>query len=333
MPKKAKYIRILGIIPVLEKAKMMISVQSLRRLSLLMCLFPLLSGCLSDGDTVSGQPVVTPGTGGSASVTASGVLMKGAISNADITIHIPNTDGSIGTQIAGPFITNANGQWSGVLPFGSSGILLVKSSGGVYTDEATGNNISIGTNKGFVGVLDLSASTNAALTPWSYATYLAAKAGIVSSFENAIRDAALDATTSLGFNPLSTILKDPAGSQATATTAEKRYAALTAAFSQLVQDKATSLTAFNNSSPFDLIFGLAQDVSDGKLDGTDAAGNAVQIPIPSGTAGSPALAIVFIEDTGISSLGVSADNFINKTSSLSGFAIGIGLTFDIVIQN
>lgn len=302
-------------------------------------LVTLLSGCLSDGSSTASSGQLGGVVGSSSTNLVSGVLMKGPVRQAEIDIYLPNNlNGNLGAHIAGPFLTDANGRWSGSLPLGVKGIVLVKSSGGHYTDEATGKTVSIGSNVGFITAADLDASRLVVLSPWSYATYLAAKTGIVSDFNTAVGDAIVDATVNLGFNPVTTDVQDPSGPQSGANPQQKKYAALIAAFAQLEEEQINgtraNLAKFSNSNRFELALALAEDLSNGKLDGLSADSSTPVFVSTGQGAGNTSQSLPYLNLSGLGMLGLAADTFVSTHDGLRGVpAIGTSLTFDIQINN
>ncbi len=94
-----------------------------------------LSACGSSGNG-------NEGSNNTPSIPISGYVIDGPISNSSVTLHRINADGSIGEQVAGPFVTDENGKWSGSTQ-GISSILVVVASGGQYTDDATGEVVTL----------------------------------------------------------------------------------------------------------------------------------------------------------------------------------------------
>lgn len=316
-------------------------VTKLRNSLLGIALVSLLNGCLSDGSSSVSSGQLVGAVGSSSTNLVSGVLMKGPVGQAEIDIYLPNNlNGNLGAHLAGPFLTDANGRWSGSLPLGVKGIVLVKSSGGHYTDEATGKTVSVGSNVGFITAANLDTSRLVILSPWSYATYLAAKAGIVSDFNTAIMDAIGDATTSLGFNPITTDVQDPSGPQSGASPDEKKYAALIAAFAQMEEEQINGIRAnlakFTNTNRFELALALAEDVSNGRLDGLSAdSSTPVFVSTGQGSGNtSSSLTALNPNSNVLGMLGLAADSFVSTHDGLRGVpVIGTSLSFNIQINN
>ena len=176
----------------------------------------------------------------------------------------------MGAPIGGPFTTDASGNWSGtIVP--QSGPLLLEASGGSYTDEATGNPVTVPAGRWIDGILEGTASQ---VTPLTHATFSAIQAlvGRGSSLAAATTAATATSTVAFGFDFGTTVPSAAAG----ATANQKKYAGLLGGLSTLLNAN-PALTAFNNTPPFDLVVGVATDMGDGKLDGLDATGAAVMV--------------------------------------------------------
>ena len=82
-------------------------------------------------------------SGGDSTDTAiGGYVIDGPISGSSVSLHRVNANGSTGEQVAGPFVTDANGEWTGSAP-ASESVLVVVARGGQYTDDATGALVSL----------------------------------------------------------------------------------------------------------------------------------------------------------------------------------------------
>jgi len=201
-----------------------------------------LSGCGGGG---GGGGTQTP------SATISGVASKGLIKNGtnNVKIYALNSDGTKGTLLK-TASTGANGEYSADL--GSySGPVLVEVSG-TYTDEATGQPVTISADKPLRAACDdVTGSVAVAVTPL---TELAVeKAGSALTKDN-IKSA--NAQVSTLFN-LDIIATKPVDAEATALSsasqAQKNYTLALAAISQMA----------NSSSPdavFTVLAGMKSDI-------------------------------------------------------------------------
>jgi hypothetical protein len=219
----------------------------------------LLAGCGDDDDNTTGPN----------DTNVSGNSNKAPLVGASVTIRQLNADASIGALVAGPFTTNTNGDWSGTIPAGTSGSLVLVSSGGSYTDEATGNFVTLLATDSLYGVLQ---GTNSAVTPLTHATFLGIQAMVAggTSLSEAITQATNSSVAAFGFN-FSTTIPDALGS-----ANARKYADLLGGLSTLL-DANPALGAFVSTPPIDLVIGVSTDMADGELDGLDTNGAPIQV--------------------------------------------------------
>jgi hypothetical protein len=225
-------------------------------LSAVLCL-----GCGSDSTTAPPGPT-----------SVSGNVNKAPLVGANVDIHQINADGSIGAHVAGPFVTDALGNWTGSVPAGTSGPFVLVATGGSYVDEATGNTVPLEPGRELYGILVGAASQ---VTPLTHATFLAMQALVAGgeTLTNAIAIATSSSVTAFGYNFATTVPSDAPG----ASVQEKSYAALLGGLSALLNAN-PALSAFTNTPPIDLVIALARDMADGQLDGIDAFGNNILVP-------------------------------------------------------
>lgn len=183
------------------------------------------------------------GGGGGSSVTTtvvSGVASKGIIRNGRIRMYVLNADGSKGTLLA-ETATDGNGAYRAGLG-GYQGPLLVEASGS-YTDEATGNVVSIPATSPLRAALDhLAAAVTVAVTPLTElavqrgedpVSHKIAVDGIASS--NAVISGLFQVDI------LGTIPIDPLAANPDATQKQKMHALLLAGFAKMMQSKGEDL--------------------------------------------------------------------------------------------
>ncbi|MGH7681672.1 MAG: hypothetical protein ACRENN_06750 [Candidatus Eiseniibacteriota bacterium] len=221
-----------------------------------------LPGCGSDDNPTKPQPT-----------SVSGNVNKAPIVGASVTIHSLNPDGSINpTVVAGPFTTDANGNFNGSVPVGATGPFAMVSVGGTYTDEATGTMVTVPAGVELDGIYQ---SGTCAVTPLSHATYLAMTDLVAggATVSAAVSQSVGSSITSFGFDFTTTVPSDAPN----ATMSQKKYAALLGGTSTLLNAN-PALGAFASTPKFDLVIALASDMADGKLDGLDVSGNAIQVP-------------------------------------------------------
>jgi len=205
-----------------------------------------LSGCSSSG-------------GGSSTTLISGTVFAGPVDGANCEIQDDN-----GSTISGPFTTLANGSYSVNIPNADlDNDLMLVCSGGSYTDEADGSTQTAGTLAAYVagGTLGSGASIHA--TPESTVIH-----GLVTQHGKTLSVASTAFTTAFGYTPDTTVAATDATNPASGATNAQLLAGLrAAAFSQLTTDM-----SLNPEQQFALLAALAQDLSDGILDGVDALG-------------------------------------------------------------
>lgn len=218
-----------------------------------------IAGCGGGGSSGGGQapsPV--------ARSAVDGAVTKGPVAGA--TLHLYRMDASgqkDGEPVAGPITTGADGSWSAQVPDTVPRPLLIESSGGSYTDEATGSTVSAGALN---SLLPEGAST-AAVTPLSELLVRAAREHLagnpgsdLSSGVQAGRDV-LNDVLGASFDPLTTvpsaISDDPLA---------KQYAAVLGGLST----QANTLSP--GTDPFETVVALVEDASDGVVDGQKNGG-------------------------------------------------------------
>ncbi len=221
--------------------------------------------------------LVACGGGGSSdgvsTATISGAIVAAPVSGAKVRVIDAK-----GNEVVEAVTTNASGQYTLSIPTGSLGQdLIVKSTGGTYTDEVTrSQNIAAGEMFAYVSANSLSNGSSVSATPGS--TIIA---DLVMNYGKSLAEAQADFTSAFGYtSDISIAPVDATVLTTTASIASKRAGYRAAAFSQLNLD-----LFLNSDQQFDMIAALAQDLSDGTLDGVDASG-----PVVIGTTG-PALPV------------------------------------------
>ena len=215
--------------------------------------------------------------------TVSGVVSKGPLRDATITIFTLLPNGQRGSQVAPgaglpSIVTQANGAWTAAIPGDVPGPLLVVATGGAFFDEVTGRQVPIGDTTDILGLLPAGATT-AAITPITHALTLAVQTALqtaaatgTSPDVNAMVTTVLtNATQTFGFDPVRTIPPDPRNLTGQSTVAV-HYAAILGGLSQLLAD-ARGREAAGQEPTFDIgtrLVALAQDLIDGVIDGQQA---------------------------------------------------------------
>ena len=195
-----------------------------------------------------------------ASASLSGSVTKGPVAGAELYIYRMDASGQAsGDPVAGPIITAADGSWSVSIPASEPRPLLVVASGGTYTDEATGASVTAGEMNSLLP----DGADSVAVTPVSELLVRSARKHLASNPEASL-DQAVDAgrdvlgqVLGISFDPLTTVPSSTAG----ATDQALQYAATLGGLSQLANSNSPA------ADPFAAVMALAEDASDGVLDG------------------------------------------------------------------
>lgn len=208
----------------------------------------LVSGCGSSGDST---PVQT--------TTISGSVIAGRVGGATVTVKDP-----AGSKIAGPVTTASDGTYAVSIPDSAlPGDLVIESDGGSFTDEATGNSsVSAGKLSAYVSGGSLSAGSEVHITPSSTIFRNLVAGGKTTA------EAGTHFSHAFGFAPdLSVKPEEATNPSADAAEGNKLAGLRTAAFSQITKE-----LGLPPQDQFHLLTALAQDLSDGMLNGADASG-------------------------------------------------------------
>jgi hypothetical protein len=228
----------------------------------------------------------------------SGLVVAAPVSGATVVAK----DAS-GNQLAGPVNTAADGSYSLAIPDTAlSGTIIVESTGGSFDDEASGlSGRTAGMLAAQVAAGSLSTGSLVHMTPAStIVRYLVANHGkTLAEAETAFESA-------FGFAADSSVAPTDATAPMTGATQTQLLAGLrAAAFSQMAMD-----IGLSSEQQFDLLPALAQDLSDGELDGEDVSG-AVTITgstlLPADIRNRFAMAMVNFRDGGNDNTGLSND--------------------------
>jgi len=207
-----------------------------------------------------GLQVACSSDSGPADASISGTIVAAPVNGAEVGV----VDGS-GNDVAGPVSTDANGMYTLVIPNGSlAQDLIIKSTGGTFTDEATGNSGTAGAMYAYASAGSLSNGSSVSATPGStIIAELVMNHGKTKAEAETAFAAAFGYTPDMSVNPA-----DATTAPAADETDDETLAGFRAgAFSQLAMDLGLS-----QDDQFDLFTALAQDLSDDKLDGVDASG-------------------------------------------------------------
>ena len=215
------------------------------------CSLTLLSGC---GSSNSAAP---------ANATISGTIVAAPVSGADVSVV--DVDGLL---VAETEKTDAAGKYTDlVIPHGSlAQDLIVKSTGGAFIDEATGNDGIAGEMLAYVSADSLSSGSSVSVTPGS--TIIA---DLVMNHGKSLVEAETAFFGGFGYKPDVSVIPVDATVPAVDASEESKLAGLRAAsFSQLAKGLGLS-----QNDQFKMFTALAQDLSNGNLDGQDADGEII----------------------------------------------------------
>lgn len=185
--------------------------------------------------------------------TVTGSVFAAPVNGASVTVKYADNNATV----AGPVTTAADGAYNVSIPNGAlSKALRFESSGGTFTDEATGTpGVSAGRLAAYAPADTLRAGSAVHLTPASTIVSDLVAAGNTLVQANAAFSAAFGFTDNVSVAPKN--------DNAAGTSDAQKLAALRAmAFSQLTEDM-----GLQPADQFELISRLAADLSDGLLNG------------------------------------------------------------------
>ena len=196
--------------------------------------------------------------GSTSTTTVGGSVFAAPVDGASLTVS--DTAGNV---VAGPVVTTSGNYTINIPNNFLSSALIFESTGGTFTDEATGATTTAGAMAAYVSAGALSISATVHATPASTIIHhmvtqtTMSEAQATTAFQNAF-----------GYIPDHTIAPtDATNPDANSDDAQKIAGLRAAVFSQLTLD--LGLTA---EQQFDLCVAIAQDLSDGELDGEDGTG-------------------------------------------------------------
>jgi len=251
----------------------------------IICLIAALGGCGSSDPSQSGSS-----GGGGLFASIAGFVVDGYISGAKIQAYQINANGTKGAAVGSSTTSDATGAYS--LNLGNyTGPVLIESSGGSYTDWATGAVVNIpaaGVMRAVVPNVSASTPLTVHITPL---TYMAA--------QRALQDIAVNGTAAAtaisnannqiskyygSFNILTDKPINPtvAGSAVGVSQTQVDYGMVLAGISQTAGDKAWQ--------PFSLVTALALDATDGTFDGKQGTTQLTVAKNAGGTDNLPATA-------------------------------------------
>jgi hypothetical protein len=238
------------------------SVKLFRTVLLLLPTLAFLHAC--GGSSGSSSPTPT--------ATITGSVYAAPVAGA--TVVVLNSSGT--TTIAGPVKTLSDGTYSVSIPTALlASDLIFSSNSGTYTDEATGIQTPAGTMAAYVEADTLTAGSKVTLDPSSTISH-----ELMTAHGKTAAAAKTAFGNGFGFMPDASVVPELCTSPLSGTNAAPRLRGLVAAaLSQLTQDLGLA-----PEQQFDLFAALAEDISDGKLDGMNGVspvtvpGTAVVVP-------------------------------------------------------
>ena len=199
-----------------------------------------------------------------ATTSVSGYIVAAPVDGAEV--NVVDVSGNV---VAGPVNTDAAGKYTLTIPNSSlAQDLILKSSGGTFNDEATGSSGTAGEMFAYVLADSLSSGSSVSATPGSTIV-----AQLVMNHNKTMTQAQEAFTNAFGYTPDITITPaDATGPAADATEASRLAGLRAAAFSQLAMDLGLLVTT-PVAEQFYMFAALADDLSDGVLDGVGSSGS------------------------------------------------------------
>jgi hypothetical protein len=253
-------------------------------------------------------------SGGSAAAlsgTISGTVTKGPVSNATVAAYAVVT-GQRGAQLASA-MTDSNGNFT--LDMGSyGGPVMLQASGGSYTDEATGTNMTMGGGDAMTAAMPSiavgAANAGVQVTPLTAmaqarASHMAGgmtDANIVAA--NAAMGSYFAVDDILHRQPMNPLVM---GSGSGASQDARNYGMTLAAMSQYAKNVGMTLSSA-------MVTAMQDDASDGVMDGMQSSS---PITMPTGGMMGPGM---MAPTAGTSGLATAMTGFMNSTANHSGMS-------------
>jgi hypothetical protein len=196
---------------------------------------------------------------GPASAAISGSVVAAPVSGASVQLK-----DAAGNALADPVPTESDGSYSVTVTGAMPDALVLESTGGTYSDEASGTATDAGILMAYVDGTSMSAGGQVHATP---ASTIVSRMVMTHGMTLSAAQAAFE--SAFGFSADTATAPADATAPAADATEEELLAGLrAAAFSQLTED--LDLTPVEQ---FDLLNALAADLADGELDGENAGSN------------------------------------------------------------
>jgi len=262
--------------------------------------------------TKSASATVTVTAAASIVITGN-VMMDGQVVGGNLTFSALNPDGTTGSVLAST-VTDSGGNYSVSVPSGSSQVILAQSSGGSYTDQTSGQTVNLLASDTLSAALaaGTSQATLSPLTDMAAARAIVLAAGGIP-LATAVAVANLGVAQQYNLPDIVGTLPVPASSVALVETAnrdQRDYGLVLAGIST----EASGLGV----RTIDLVAALAEDLSDGILDGMNGT-SPVSIPTPGG--GSIPLSAT----AGTSDLQAAIDTFVGSANNMTNIPL-VGIT-------
>ena len=261
------------------------------------------------GQMLSGSPAMVNGM-------LSGTVFNGPMSKATVKAFAVN-NGTMGAQIAS---VATDGQGNYTLPLGSyTGPVMLQMSGGVYTDEATGTQMTMGASDVMSSVLPTIASgaivTGIWITPvtsMAQTRALAMNGGMTDANIAAANSAmgnyfSITTGSILTTQPMNPLV---AGSGTGATAEMRNYGAAIAAMSEYAKTNTTAV-----SSAF--VTAMMNDASDGVMNGRMGSSQ-ITMPMSGGMGGGMNGMGNMASTAGTSGLSSAMSTFMGSPANASG---------------
>jgi len=219
------------------------------KLAIVICLSIISFGCSSSSDTST------------ATTSVSGVVLAGPASGSSVSVK-----NAAGTVVAGPVTTAADGSYTiAVQTSFLTSDLIFEASGGNFPDEATATTgVVLATLTAHASAGSLTSGSNVTIDPSSTIVQKLVAGGKTRAAAETIFAAAF------GYTPDCSIKPAFATISSVSTTSQRLIGLRAAAFSQLTKD-----LGLTPAKQFELIQALADDLSDGVMDGLKTGGTAV----------------------------------------------------------
>ncbi|MFA7403654.1 MAG: hypothetical protein WC007_06660 [Pelobacteraceae bacterium] len=268
----------------------------------MLCLMLVMFGCGGSGSSTSSNTT---------SVSVSGTVLAGPANGARVTVKT-----TAGAVVAGPATTAADGSYTIDIPAASLvSDLIFEASGGTFPDEATTTaGVPMATLTAHTAAGSLASGSHVTIDPSSTIVQKLVAGGRSKSAADSVFAAAF------GYTPDCSVKPAFATMSSASTTAQRLAGLRAAAFSQMTKDMGLA-----PDKQFEVIQALADDLSDGAMDGLKTGGTAVTtasgIPVPADMASHFACALMTFQTSPLNKSKLTPDKmvvpFVTKTLTSS----------------